>query len=376
MEAIALDATPLGSNRELVSSHLLRGIGRYVESTVRSLITEQPDWASRNLRPVIADGAPSWITGPTVTTRRARRRAKDTAWLFAAAADRIAARRHTLSLWHSTDPTLPFPPLGADRSAVTVYDLIPLHEPAVMARVRPHRRSLYRLYLRLVRRARLVIAISHHVADDVNRTLGVPADRIHVVYPAVIPRAVEPLAVAPRTSISDLLFVGVPAPHKGADSAVAALAEIRRRGPAVRLRFVGHHPPRDRARLIAAAAANGVGDAVEFVGRVTDDQLSELYGQSVLLALSRTEGLGLPPIEALMARGRAVVGSAPVFREALGDAVDYAHPEDAAAVADAYERAVARPVLASAPQQIVDRFSPRACAAASVAAYESASANR
>lgn len=353
-----------------MSSHRLRGIGRYVESTLRSLIVEQPEWAAHNLRPVVAGGAPGWLHGPVVMTRRAGRRAQDTGWLFAAAADRIAAHRHTLSLWHSTDPTLPLPPLGADRSAVTVYDLIPLHEPAVMARIRPHRRPIYRLYLRLVRRARLVIAISHFVADDVQRTLGVPADRIHVVYPAVTTPAVRPSAVTAAASLPDLLFVGVPAPHKGADAAIAALAEIRRRGPAVRLRFVGHHPPRDRARLIAEASAKDVAQAVEFVGRVTDDQLSELYSRSVLLALSRTEGLGLPPIEALMNHGRAVVGNAPVFREALGDAVDYALPEDASVVADAYEMAASRPALAAPPPGIVERFSPRASAAASIAAYE------
>ena len=370
VSVIAYDATPLTGTSSAHGGHAARGIGRYVAGVLRALATEQADWAARHLMLV---GTPAtdlgWWPGKVRRTRRSSWRPQDVGWFTTPLLNRLALRGCDVVAWHANDPTAPLGGGVGARTAVTVYDLIPLIDPRVMARIRPHRRPIYRLYLRQVRRADLVIAISHVTARQVERLLSIPDERIKVVYPAIEP----PGRAAPDVVIGDhpldMLFVGVPAPHKNPTAAIDALAECRRRGHEISLRFVGPHPPADRQRLVTHAARMGVTRWVEYADRITDERLQSLYRGSVLLALSDVEGLGLPPLEALFAGGRVVAGMAETYAESMGEAVERVDAHDSAAVADAYERAAAG-TAGGPPSDIVARFSPQASAAASIAAYE------
>ena len=370
VSVIAYDATPLTGTSSAHGGHAARGIGRYVASVLRALATEQTDWAARHLMLV---GTPAtdlgWWPGTVRRTRRSHWRPQDVGWFTTPLFDRLAFRGCDVVAWHANDPTAPLGGGVEARTIVTVYDLIPLIDPRVMARIRPHRRLIYRLYLRQVRRADLVIAISHATAREIERLLSIPHERVKVVYPAIEPpeRAAPDIAIGDRPP--DLLFVGVPAPHKNPTAAIEALAECRRRGHEIRLRFAGPHPPADRQGLVTHAARMGVTRWVEYADRISDERLQGFYRASVLLALSDVEGLGLPPLEALFAGGRVVAGMAATYAESMGDAVERVDAQDSAAVADAYERAAAGPP-GGPPAEIVARFNPRASAAASVAAYE------
>lgn len=368
--SVAFDATPLAARPDDVSGHALRGIGAYIDGLLGAVVSEEAAWADEHLRPVITGGMDAPPAGRPLVTRRLGWRRQDLGWLAAWAADRMVARGADISLWHALDPNAPLSPLPARKTVVTAYDLNALHEPEAMAQIRRHRRPLYSMYVRSLRTSRLVLAISQWTADDIEATLGVPRDRIRVVYPAL---AVPPGRVAePRQgNLRDLLFVGVPDPSKQAELAIAALAECRRRGHDITLRFAGYHRPTDMVRLQAEAARHRVSDNVEILGRVDRARLTELYRRSVLLAVSRTEGFGLPPAEALLAGGRVVAGAAEVYREVLGNAADFAVSPDGKGLADAYEAAVSR-VLGGPPPELVERFSPRASAAALMAAYKDA----
>lgn len=374
MGPVCVDGTPLLEGTAAFGGNAARGIGRYVGSVLRALASEQPEWSKEHLVLLLGAGADTsrWPMH-TISTHRARWRPQDVGWWTAPLFDAASTRGLPIYGWHSTDPGAPVIPRRSVRRAVTVYDLIPLTDQRVARRMRPHRRLVYRLYLKTIRQADLVVAISRTTADAVHTLLGVPEERITVVYPALSPppqRLISDAGVdAPAATDPDLLFVGVPEPHKNPEAAIAALAEIHRRGRNVRLRFVGPQPPADRRRLERVAAAAGVEDHVDYLGRVGDEVIVELYRQSVLLALSESEGLGLPPIEALMCGGRVVCGSAPAYGETLGNAVDRVDPHDPVAVADAYGRAVEIP-MRDPPSDVTLRFSAATSAAASVAAYE------
>jgi glycosyltransferase involved in cell wall biosynthesis len=68
---------------------------------------------------------------------------------------------------------------------------------------------------------------------------------------------------------------------------------------------------------------------IHYAGYVGDDELAALYGGALCLAFpSKTEGFGIPPLEA-MARGCPVVSSnAASLVEVGGDAVLYVNPDD------------------------------------------------
>lgn len=91
------------------------------------------------------------------------------------------------------------------------------------------------------------------------------------------------------------LMVGELVAYKRADTAVRAFSANGRK-----LRIVGDGPEYKRLRKCA-------GPAVEFCGRVPDDQLRELYARCRALIMPGEEDFGLAPVEAL-ASGKAVIG--------------------------------------------------------------------
>ena len=94
---------------------------------------------------------------------------------------------------------------------------------------------------------------------------------------------------------------------KGMDLVVPAFAEVRKRFPDVRLLVVGDGSL--RAAMEQQAMALGCDDAVTWVGRQPQGELSQYYSRmDIVLMPSRSEGFGLTAIEA-MAHGCVVVAS-------------------------------------------------------------------
>ncbi|WP_186393061.1 MULTISPECIES: glycosyltransferase family 1 protein [unclassified Pannonibacter] len=68
---------------------------------------------------------------------------------------------------------------------------------------------------------------------------------------------------------------------------------------------------------------------VRFVGRVTDEELRALYEGAIALAFpSKTEGFGLPPVEAMLCGCPVIATTGGAVPEVCGDAVIYADPDD------------------------------------------------
>ncbi len=364
---VGLDITPISSG------HAIRGIGRYVAGILDALLVTQPEWCREHLGVLQAGGqdAPRGVRA-VWRSRRASFRPQDVGWIAAALADRAAVRRAGVGLWHETDPGHPLGPDGSAGALVTAYDLIPLLEPAVMARMRPHRRIVYHLYLRRLRQARQILAISHTTATDLKAALGVPEERIHVVYPAVTGLPVELMGDSAngRTPPS-IVFVGVPDPHKRPDLAVEALAVYRLMGGTRRLVFVGHHPPMARSRLRRLAETHGVARDVEFRDLVDDPTLAGLYADGVLLALSTREGFGLPAVECLLSGGRVVATPSPIYREVLADAPTFSRDHSPEAIGESLLAAEASPPPLQAVEGLARRYSSAAIASELIRVYES-----
>jgi len=94
-----------------------------------------------------------------------------------------------------------------------------------------------------------------------------------------------------------VLTVGRLIADKRVDAIPAALAELMVTMPEARAVIVGTGP--EEAAVRAAAAQAGMLDRVDFLGRVSDQELDELYRRaSVLLNPSVREGFGLVVVEA------------------------------------------------------------------------------
>jgi glycosyltransferase involved in cell wall biosynthesis len=346
---------PLGSSllidiRPEAGGHGQRGIGRYVRGLITSINSFPEDLRRRIWAFGEVGGALATFGTHGLKSSAAGRTGPIPGWVRGRLATRAALSESGASFLHATDPHQPW--TGRVPAVVTVYDLILLHEPAMLQSLRPDHRYMYRWYLRQIRSADRVITISQATATDVEERLGILSSRIDVVYPAVAP----PPGFTRREAALEpaFLVVGALDPHKQPELALEAFAAYRRRAGSGTLRFVGPATPHRRAMLLKKAAHLGVGGAVSIDGRIADDELERAYGSATaLLSASRVEGFGLPPVEAIL-RGVPVIAVDTVAaRETLGGAALLV-PMDASAIAAAMARLIDPP--ASAVAAIRERF--------------------
>ncbi|MBK8475583.1 MAG: glycosyltransferase [Opitutaceae bacterium] len=185
-----------------------------------------------------------------------------------------------------------------------------------------------------------IVAVSQAVAAHL-RSLGLPADKLRVIYNAVrldrFCSAARPFAEREPVVMSTARF----GRQKDHATLLRAVALLRDRGRPVRLRMAGSGKRLQRWHARWLVYRLGLGNCVEFLGQRSD--VPELVGRSRVFVLStHFEGLPLGLIEA-MASGCAVIGTrAPGVEELIehGRTGFLAAPGDPAAMADCLEAAL------------------------------------
>jgi glycosyltransferase involved in cell wall biosynthesis len=274
-------------------------------------------------------------------------------------------RREAVEVLHSTHHTLPLVGVAA-RRVVTIHDLTFLRIPERYPLVR-------RIYMQATTRlsARLADAIivpSGAVRRDVVERLGVPEDRVHVVYEAAAQRfrPVEPgvaRAVAEKYGIDPpyILSVGSLEPGKNRARLIRALARLRNEGVTHHLVIVGQRAWRydDDFDLVEEL---GMGRRVSFAGYVPDDDLPGLYSGATVVALpSLYEGFGLPVLEAMACGVPVLTSNVSATAEVAGDAALLVHPQSVDQIAAALRRLLSdealRAQLSAAGRERAAQFS-------------------
>lgn len=194
----------------------------------------------------------------------------------------------------------------------------------------PGFRAWYRFHQPIAgRRHRRILTVSHFSREQLALHGLVVADRIGVVHNGVDHMdLVEPdagvlarLQLQPRRYVVALANTQV---HKNIGVLLRAFADPRLSG--LRLVLFGTADAgafRDAGHVVPAGVC--------FAGRVSDAELRALYAQALCMAFpSRTEGFGLPPLEAMTQGCPAVVAPCGALPEVCGDAALYASPDVAA----------------------------------------------
>jgi glycosyltransferase involved in cell wall biosynthesis len=145
-----------------------------------------------------------------------------------------------------------------------------------------------------------IMALSQH-EKEVLVGLHVPAERITVVPNAVELQQYIDAPSHPRHAQPTILFIGQLVPRKGWDLAVRALPLIAASIPDIRMVMVTHNTSQ-QSEFEALANSLGVTARITLLTSVDEAQkIQLLHSAHLLLAPSRYEGFGIPPIEAMAA---------------------------------------------------------------------------
>ncbi|ASM11270.1 glycosyltransferase family 4 protein [Serratia marcescens] len=184
-------------------------------------------------------------------------------------------------------------------------------------------RLLYNCFVPLMlRNSKMLLTVSNFSKQELNATYGYPLDNIHVIHNAAgsmfYPRKGEVPACQPY-----LLAVSSPNYHKNFHGLISAFSQWENPN-GVKLKIIGSANENFNSMAHSLSADN-----VEFIGRVSDEQLIELYSNALAFVFpSLYEGFGIPPLEAQACGCPVISSNAASLPEVLGESALYFSPDN------------------------------------------------
>jgi glycosyltransferase involved in cell wall biosynthesis len=308
----------------------------YAVRTTAALATHAERWSPVVFaRPELIDAHPTVFSDVEVversmpTSARVVRIAAENTWLP------IAARRAQVDVMHHVGGRMPALGSGIP-TALTLHDLQPLDLTENFSAVKRH--YLRRAIPRSLGRADSVIAVSRHVADQVEERFAV--SNVEVVSAPFDQTYFSPAAALPPevTAMGESPFVVYPAvthPHKNHATLLSALRLLADRDIAVNLVSTGGQGAAE-ADFHASVDELGLGGRVVRLGRVDRSVLDRILSDAAALVFpSMYEGFGIPLLEAMAAQCPIVAADTSAIPSVVGEAAILVPPDDPQAWADA-----------------------------------------
>lgn len=326
------------------TSYRNAGLSRYIYNLMHHLPLVAPDLA---LVGYVGDSnvsIPGWQMRPSAwrTTSAPRR------IMWEQLAQPWALGRDGVRLVHA--PVYVGPLVRKCPMVVTIHDLTFFRYPELFPS--GNRRYLQRMTQATATRASRVIVDSASTKSDVVDLLGVPSERIDVIYPGVTDGIIrrkdhqETAAFRARHALQGdlVLFVGTLEPRKNIALLLDAWSVLAgRHGLRPTLVIVGGKGWFYES-LFARVQALGLADSVRFAGYVPDDELAKWYAAATLFVFpSLYEGFGFTPLEAMASGVPVVTSNRSSLPEVVGDAGLVLPPDDPVAWADTIAMLLASP---------------------------------
>ncbi len=245
----------------------------------------------------------------------------------------LELHRLPLNVLHSPDFIPPLYNTGI-RRVITVHDLAFMRYPHLLTRAAAR---YYGQIDRAVRKADHIIAVSNSTRDDLLNLLGVPENKITVIYEAAdeifrpLPEEQVAETIRQRYSFSPgyILFVGTIEPRKNLNTLLLAYHGLRTQyhldPPLV---LAGEHGWL-ADEVYSLVEELDLSDRCHFLGKVSTEELVYLYnGARVYAHPALYEGFGLPPLEAMACGTPVIVSNVSSLPEVVDDAALLVEPTD------------------------------------------------
>lgn len=195
----------------------------------------------------------------------------------------------------------------------------------------------FRLFYRLLtpvmfRNSKKILTVSEFSKKEICNVYGVDSSKIAVVYNAVNPQF-TPAEVELVKQKPYILAVSSQNFHKNFHGLVDAFTSTKLN---VGLKIIGH-----KAKAFSDVELNVDDFRVEYIGRVTDCQLVELYrGATAFVFPSLYEGFGIPPLEAQSCGCPVISSDAASMKEVLMNSALFFDPNNRNEIREAIEEIV------------------------------------
>jgi glycosyltransferase involved in cell wall biosynthesis len=254
-----------------------------------------------------------------------------------------------VDVFHSPDFVLP--PLIRARKVLTVHDLSFIRYPECSSPALLQ--YLIRSVPPSVRRADYLLADSLSTKQDLIELLGIPEERITVVYAGYDPRfnqqpQVNDQAILSQHGIKDpyILGLGTLQPRKNFSTLIRAYNQLAREHQILHKLVIAGGKGWLYDDIFDTVKELGLEERVLFTGFVDDEHLPALYRGAELFAFpSLYEGFGIPIIEAMGCGTPVVTSTSSSLPEVAGDAALCVNPHDSTALTDAMWRSLSDTTL-------------------------------
>ena len=229
-------------------------------------------------------------------------------------------KRGKFDVFHPTyfdDYFLPY--LNGKPFVLTIHDMIPELYPQYFAR------DDFQIVMRkkLAPLASAIVAVSENTKQDVIRILGIPEEKIHVVYHGC---SFPTTGTEPIYSFPYILFVGERGLYKNFVQFVRSMEPMMKKYKDLYVVCTGRPFNQEE---IAFLQENGVEDRFLHCMVKTDEELYSLYHHALgFVYPSEYEGFGIPILEAYQADCPVILNRASCFPEIAGDAALYFSGEE------------------------------------------------
>ncbi len=230
---------------------------------------------------------------------------------------------------------------------ITVHDLIRYVDLKASKHFKPliHKPNLQDYFwlgldYRGVARAARIIVPSTYTKNDLVRRLGIPEEKIRVVYHGV-DEAFKPTENGRPCPEPYILYVGSEHPRKNLKTLLEAFSRLKENASFRDLKLVkvgrtGGKEANFRGQTLRLVESLGLKRDVIFFDWLPVKTLASFYTQAELFAFpSLYEGFGWPPLEAMACGCPVVSSNASSMPEILGDAALYVNPLDVEGWAEA-----------------------------------------
>jgi glycosyltransferase involved in cell wall biosynthesis len=240
-------------------------------------------------------------------------------------------------VWHAPHQDFWIRPPAAARLVLSIMDLNFLERADYSGAKKARRLAAVQ---KKMDDADAIATISEYTATVVKTHLTVPDIPVRVIYlgnplDGVVAPAAPPAGLPSLVPGSFFLFVGVIHPKKN----VKALVPLLRAFPGMSLVVAGPDDHAESKEVRRAAEAIGVGNRLIIPGAVSDEAKRWLYENCrALLFPSKSEGFGLPVVEAMSVGKPAFLSRLTSLPEIGGDAAYYFDSFDPDAMVDAVRR--------------------------------------